>query len=99
MPTTDRIRKEHHPVRIAPGSRRAELLGPGATGRDPNGPGTLERAVPTSHHQAIDRLGDGLTATAWAADGVIEAVELGLVSPGQHPFVLAVQWHPEVGDD
>jgi hypothetical protein len=26
-------------------------------------------------------------------------VELGEVSPGQHPFVLAVQWHPEVGDD
>ena len=56
-------------------------------------------AVPTAHHQAIDRLGDGLTATAWAADGVIEAVELAAVSPGQHPFVLAVQWHPEVGDD
>jgi gamma-glutamyl-gamma-aminobutyrate hydrolase PuuD len=88
-----------HPVRIAPGSKLAEILGPGANGRDPNGPGTLERAVPTSHHQAIDRLGDGLTAAAWAADGVIEAVELGLVSPGQHPFVLAVQWHPEVGDD
>ena len=32
-------------------------------------------------------------------DGVIEAVELAAVSPGQHSFVLAVQWHPEVGDD
>jgi gamma-glutamyl-gamma-aminobutyrate hydrolase PuuD len=97
-----------HPVRIAPGSKLAEILGPadglgtgrpGANGQDPHGPGPLERAVPTSHHQAIDRLGDGLTATAWAADGVIEAVELGPVGPGQHPFVLAVQWHPEVGDD
>jgi putative glutamine amidotransferase len=81
-----------HPVRIAPGSRLAEVLGRGAEG-------AVERAVPTSHHQAIDRLGDGLTATAWAADGVIEAVELGRVTPGQHPFVLAVQWHPEVGQD
>jgi putative glutamine amidotransferase len=81
-----------HPVRIATGSRLAEVLGRGAEG-------AVERAVPTSHHQAIDRLGDGLTATAWAADGVIEAVELGLVTPGQHPFVLAVQWHPEVGQD
>lgn len=82
-----------HSVRIAPGSRLAQILGPA------DGPVPGDQAVPTSHHQAIDRLGDGLTATAWAADGVIEAVELGMVSPGQHPFVIAVQWHPEVGDD
>jgi putative glutamine amidotransferase len=54
-------------------------------------------AVPTAHHQAIDRLGDGLTATAWAADGIIEAAEL--TSGEHHPFVLAVQWHPEAGGD
>ena len=42
------------------------------------------------HHQAIDRLGDGLMISALDADGVIEAVEI----PG-HDFVLAVQWHPE----
>jgi putative glutamine amidotransferase len=41
------------------------------------------------HHQAIDRLGDGLTATAWADDGVIEAVEL------SGCWALGVQWHPE----
>ena len=90
-----------HPVRISPGSKLAEILAPADTadGPDANGRGALERTVPTSHHQAIDRLGDGLRATAWAADGVIEAVELDMVSPGQHPFVLAVQWHPETGDD
>jgi putative glutamine amidotransferase len=107
-----------HPIRIAPGSALAAILGPArsqnadgqnadgqnadgqnADGQDADGPGGLEHAVPTAHHQAIDRLGDGLTATAWAADGVIEAVELGAVTPGQHPFVLAVQWHPEAGDD
>jgi len=41
------------------------------------------------HHQSIDRLGDGLMPVGWAADGIIEAVEL----PGAR--VLAVQWHPE----
>jgi gamma-glutamyl-gamma-aminobutyrate hydrolase PuuD len=30
---------------------------------------------------------------------VIEAVELAQVVPGQHPFVLGVQWHPEAGGD
>lgn len=39
------------------------------------------------HHQAIDRLGPGLTATAWAPDGVIEVVEA-----DDHPFALGVQW-------
>ena len=36
----------------------------------------------------------GFTATAWADDGSLEAMEL----PGDR-FCLAVQWHPEVGDD
>jgi gamma-glutamyl-gamma-aminobutyrate hydrolase PuuD len=47
--------------------------------------------VPCYHHQAIDRLGRGLRATAWAGDGTVEAVEL----PGD-AFVLGVQWHPEL---
>jgi gamma-glutamyl-gamma-aminobutyrate hydrolase PuuD len=44
----------------------------------------------------VDRLGRGLTATAWTADGIIEAAEL---DHGQHPFAVAVQWHPEAGQD
>jgi putative glutamine amidotransferase len=44
----------------------------------------------SGHHQAIRDLGDGLLATAYAEDGVIEAIEL-----PDHPFGLAVQWHPE----
>jgi gamma-glutamyl-gamma-aminobutyrate hydrolase PuuD len=47
-------------------------------------------SVSCSHHQAIDRLGEGLTVTARSADGVVEAVELAGAD-----FVLGVQWHPE----
>jgi putative glutamine amidotransferase len=50
--------------------------------------------VPTYHHQAVERLGDGLTVCAHAADGTVEAIEL----PGS-AWVLGVQWHPEMGDD
>ena len=45
------------------------------------------------HHQAIDRLADGLVVTGRATDGTIEAVEL-----AGRPFVLGVQWHPEQDD-
>ncbi|MEW2163227.1 gamma-glutamyl-gamma-aminobutyrate hydrolase family protein [Streptomyces sp. NPDC007084] len=50
--------------------------------------------VPTHHHQAVDRLGEGLVVSAYAADGVVEAVEL--PGPG---WVLGVQWHPEMDAD
>jgi putative glutamine amidotransferase len=76
-----------HEVRVAAGSRLAAILGP---------PDQGHVVVPTHHHQAVDALGDGLTATAWAADGIVEAVEL---DPAEHHFVVAVQWHPEAGDD
>jgi putative glutamine amidotransferase len=75
-----------HPVRVAGGSRLAGILGDG----------WLD--VPTSHHQGIERVGDGLVPTAWAADGVIEAAELPPAT-GRHPFVVAVQWHPEASGD
>ncbi|WP_411129822.1 gamma-glutamyl-gamma-aminobutyrate hydrolase family protein [Streptomyces sp. x-19] len=52
-------------------------------------------AVPTYHHQAVDRLGNGLIVSAYAEDGTIEAVEL----PGAPALTLAVQWHPEAGED
>jgi putative glutamine amidotransferase len=79
----------NHKVSVASGSRLSAVLG------------RTEAGVPTHHHQAIDRLGAGLVATAWTDDGVIEAVELGqpdgdIRSSG---FMLAVQWHPEAGDD
>lgn len=50
------------------------------------------RTEPMSwHHQAIREVASGLRVVAWAPDGVIEAVE-----SADHPFLLAVQWHPEL---
>ena len=49
--------------------------------------------VNSSHHQALDKLGDGLEVEAWCAtDDVIEQVRL-----RDYPFALAVQYHPERG--
>ena len=48
--------------------------------------------VNSHHHQAIGKLGDGLTATGWASDGVIECIE----DMNDERFVLGVQWHPEL---
>lgn len=52
-------------------------------------PGTVE--VPTYHHQAVERLGSGLVASAHAEDRTVEALEL----PGAAAWTLGVQWHPE----
>jgi putative glutamine amidotransferase len=50
--------------------------------------------VNSSHHQAIDRLGDDLEVEAWCAtDDIIEQMRL-----RDYPFALAVQYHPERGD-
>ena len=62
------------------------------------GDSMLRRLVPSVrypvnsfHHQAVDRLADGLIATAYNPDGLIEAYE----RPASR-FLMAVQWHPEV---
>ncbi|MFE4976250.1 gamma-glutamyl-gamma-aminobutyrate hydrolase family protein [Kitasatospora sp. NPDC056651] len=53
-------------------------------------------AVATGHHQAIDRVGDGLRVAARADDGCVEAVE---AAPGEDSapaaWTVGVQWHPE----
>ncbi|MFN7039143.1 MAG: gamma-glutamyl-gamma-aminobutyrate hydrolase family protein [Alphaproteobacteria bacterium] len=50
----------------------------------------LEFEVNSTHHQAVDKLGKNIKATAHATDGIIEAIEL-----NDYPFCLGVQWHPE----
>jgi putative glutamine amidotransferase len=46
--------------------------------------------VSSSHHQALRRVAEGFAIVGRARDGTIEAVER-----DDHPFYLAVQWHPE----
>ncbi|MEA2271517.1 MAG: putative glutamine amidotransferase [Solirubrobacteraceae bacterium] len=71
-----------HDVRLEPGS-----LAERAAGETVHG-------TKSHHHQAIDRVGEGLVVTGWATlDDLPEAVEL----PDRR-FALGVQWHPEVDE-
>ncbi|GLW49437.1 gamma-glutamyl-gamma-aminobutyrate hydrolase [Streptomyces sp. NBRC 14336] len=72
-------RHVRHPVSLAPGSALTRITGADKT------------EASCYHHQHVDRLGEGLTVTARAADGTIEGLEL---THGRGWF-LAVQWHPE----
>jgi putative glutamine amidotransferase len=78
-----------HVVRVAAGSRLGQILGGNGA--------ALSIGTPTHHHQAVDQLGRGLIPTAWADDGTVEAFELDPAGDGS--FMVAVQWHPEAGDD
>lgn len=68
-----------HFVDIEPGSLLEGILSKGHLG------------VNSFHHQAVDRLGEGLCVAATSDDGIVEALEL----PSRKAFTLAVQWHPE----
>ncbi|MEJ2630464.1 MAG: gamma-glutamyl-gamma-aminobutyrate hydrolase family protein [Acidihalobacter sp.] len=48
-------------------------------------------AACSCHHQAVSSLGQGLAGVGWAPDGVLEAFE-----HETHPFLVGVQWHPEL---
>jgi putative glutamine amidotransferase len=67
-----------HPVSVAAGSRLESI----SSSR------TFE--VNSRHHQGIDRIAPGLSRSAEAPDGLIEAIEA-----EEGPFLVAVQWHPE----
>ena len=67
-----------HTVAVTPGSRLARALG------------TTSLEVNSFHHQAVDRLGDGLRIVARDPEGLPEGIE---ATGGE--FVLGVQWHAE----
>jgi putative glutamine amidotransferase len=52
--------------------------------------GARRHAVNSFHHQAVKQPGAGLEILAWSEDGIVEAMAL-----PEHPFALAVQFHPE----
>lgn len=77
-----------HSVSLSPQSMLASIYA--TDGKEPN---TL--CVNSFHHQAVSHGGPRFKATAWAPDGVIEALESTEMKP-----ILGVQWHPEwLGDD
>ncbi len=53
--------------------------------------GAAGAPVNSTHHQGLERIGDGLEVIARAPDGVVEAV----VGTRPEQWVLGVQWHPE----
>lgn len=68
------------PIDIVAGTRLASILG-------------TDRIIGRSgHHQAVDRVGDGLVVAARALDGIVEGIE----DPDR--WYLGVQWHPEDDD-
>lgn len=70
-----------NPVFTVPGTSAAQILGESL-------------AVKSYHHQAIDRVAEGLTVTAHGDDGIVQAVEVDAMT-----FGVAVQWHPEESPD
>ena len=47
----------------------------------------------SAHHQAVNKIGAGLSSNAFSADNIIEGIEW--THKTNKPFMLAVQWHPE----
>lgn len=70
-----------HPVRLRESSTTGTILG--------------ERtSVKSSHHQGVERIGEGLDVVGWAEDGAVEAIE-----DRARRFAVGVLWHPEEGED
>lgn len=79
-----------HEIRVEPESWLGRIYG-----------GVSELQVNSIHHQGLRALAPSLVATAWAPDGVVEAVEL---RDPSSEWIMGVQWHPEwlearTGDD
>jgi len=58
----------------------------------------LENGIVTStHHQSVDRVGEGLAVNAKSSDGIVEGIEY--LNKSSNHFLLGIQWHPEKFSD
>lgn len=69
----------HSEALIESGCRIAGIIGEGL------------HTINSIHHQAVERLGDGLRVVGAAPDGTVEAIE----HQDESWPLIAVQWHPE----
>ncbi len=67
-----------HPVDVRDGTVLADCVGKG------------QLMVNSTHHQAVNQVGQGLLVSATSPDGVVEGIE------AREGFVVGVQWHPEL---
>lgn len=75
----DTLTSVAHELEVVPGSLIERAVGQGMSVR-----------VNSRHHQAMKVIGAGLHVSAYASDGIVEAIE----APGA-AFCVGVQWHPE----
>jgi putative glutamine amidotransferase len=75
--------QSQHAVSPKPGSHLASIASPAPF------------LCASHHHQGVDRVGEGLEATGWSDDGLVEAIERAQGRGEDGGWILGVQWHPE----
>lgn len=88
---TNAIKHDYYPIQGYPRDYRAHEVEILTESRLAGVVGSARARVNSMHHQGVRDVPPGMVATAWAPDGLVEAMELDGDS-----FVVGVQWHPEV---
>lgn len=86
------VPKAHKHEQGAPRDRRSHSVKIRAESLLESLSGEVCTQVNSHHHQALEQLGEGLQASAWSSDGLVEAVE----DTRDGRWALGVQWHPEI---
>ena len=76
--SSDSVSKNSHPITVVEESKLHKIVE------------NNSYVVNSFHHQTVKKVGDSLTVSAIAPDGLVEGVEL-----EDHPFCIGVEWHPE----